>query len=355
MFLALRELKRNKLRYGLVGSIMLLLSFLVLMISGLANGLSYDNASLLKNTDIEHFAIAKDAENKLLRSQISKEDITALQKEIGEENVIPFYISMVTLEKNNNKKVDVSVLASDTNDTFKPEIIEGRLFEKGKDEVVLDEKAKKKEVKLGDVVKDPVSQKEMTVVGFTKGSMFSHTPVMYTSESFREEIAMKNQKEYNAVALKKETSASFENVKVVEKKTVLEGIPGYKEEQGTLTMIIGFLLVISALLIGVFYYVITLQKTQQIGILKAIGTKSSHLAKSLLIQSVLLSAVSMGIAILLMLGVAAILPEGMPFLLTSTMIIQYTIIFLVISILGTLLSLYQVLKVDPLDAIGGGM
>lgn len=45
----------------------------------------------------------------------------------------------------------------------------------------------------------------------------------------------------------------------------------------------------------------------------------------------------------------------MPFLLTTTMIGQYAGIFIVISILGTLISLYQVLKVDALEAIGGGM
>ncbi|MED3063773.1 ABC transporter permease, partial [Bacillus thuringiensis] len=46
---------------------------------------------------------------------------------------------------------------------------------------------------------------------------------------------------------------------------------------------------------------------------------------------------------------------GMPFLLTTPMIAQYAAIFIVISILGTLISLYQVLKVDALEAIGGGM
>ena len=43
----------------------------------------------------------------------------------------------------------------------------------------------------------------------------------------------------------------------------------------------------------------------------------------------------------------------MPFLLTTPMIAQYAAIFIVISILGTLISLYQVLKVDALEAIGG--
>ncbi len=62
MFLALRELKQSKLRYGLIGLIMVLLSFLVLVISGLANGLSYDNASSIQNMEANKFVLADDAE-----------------------------------------------------------------------------------------------------------------------------------------------------------------------------------------------------------------------------------------------------------------------------------------------------
>lgn len=120
-------------------------------------------------------------------------------------------------------------------------------------------------------------------------------------------------------------------------------------------MIIAFLLVITALLIGVFFYVITLQKTQELGVLKAIGTKNSYLANSLVVQAVFLSAVALLVGIGLTLAVQTVFPESMPFLLTTTMIAQYSIIFIVISVLGTLVSLYQVLKVDPLEAIGGGM
>lgn len=65
-------------------------------------------------------------------------------------------------------------------------------------------------------------------------------------------------KDYSAIALR--TDKEVKNAHVIEKKEVLQSIPGYKEEQGTLTMIIAFLLVIAALLIGVFFYVITLQK-----------------------------------------------------------------------------------------------
>ena len=45
MFLAIRELKHSKVRYLLIGLIMVLVAWLVFIISGLANGLSAENAS----------------------------------------------------------------------------------------------------------------------------------------------------------------------------------------------------------------------------------------------------------------------------------------------------------------------
>lgn len=89
--------------------------------------------------------------------------------------------------------------------------------------------------------------------------MFSHTPVVYVNEDVWGAITQPNQKiiaQLHLTQIKR-----LKNAHVINKKEVLQSIPGFKEEQGTLTMIIAFLLVIAALLIGVFFYVITLQNT----------------------------------------------------------------------------------------------
>ena len=65
-------------------------------------------------------------------------------------------------------------------------------------------------------------------------------------------------KDYSAIALN--TDKEVKNAHVIDKKKYYK-VFRFKEEQGTLTMIIAFLLVIAALLIGVFFYVITLQNT----------------------------------------------------------------------------------------------
>lgn len=354
MFLALRELKQSKLRYGLIGLIMMLLSFLVLVISGLANGLSYDNASSIQNMDANQFVLDKDSEDKLLRSQLTKEEANDVMKQIDKGEAVPFYVNLSTYEKkDSDKKVDIAIFAGEQDTFLQPKITKGRAIETAENEMVIDESIQEKGVKIGDVIIDPVSKKEFKVVGFTEGQMFSHTPVAYVNEVVWSEIAQPNQQDYSAIAI--QTDKDIQNAHVVTKEQVLQSIPGYKEEQGTLTMIIVFLLVIAALLIGVFFYVITLQKTGQIGVLKAIGTTNSYLVYSLVVQALCLSVVSIAISIGFVQLLQQVLPSGMPFLLTPAMIGQYSIIFVVISVVGTVISLYQVLKVDALEAIGGGV
>ena len=53
-------------------------------------------------------------------------------------------------------------------------------------------------------------------------------------------------------------------IETVTKSTAVKGMPGYKEENGTILMMLSFLIVISAFIISVFFYVITIQKTSSI-------------------------------------------------------------------------------------------
>lgn len=353
LFLAWKELKRNKLRYGLISLIMVLLSFLVVMISGLANGLSYDNASFIKTTKMEHFVLSSDAEKKLSRSSISEKEMEKITKDETQKDFQALHINMSTFAKEKDeKKVDVTVVASSDVKNVISSLTEGR-YMKDKTEIVVDEKLKRNGVKLTDKLEDPISKQTFTVVGFTKEASFSHTGIVFMEKEAWDTVALPNQKEFNAVGFTKEPSVKDSKFDVVTKKELLQHIPGYKEEQGTLMMIVGFLLTISALLIATFYYVITLQKTKQIGVLKAIGTSNRKLTMSLIWQSVFISAFSFVVSSVLLVGIKQIMPENMPFLLENVTIAIYGVVFIGISILGTCISLLPILKVHPLEAIGG--
>lgn len=117
-------------------------------------------------------------------------------------------------------------------------------------------------------------------------------------------------------------------------------------------MMLGFLLVISAFVIGVFFYVVTLQKANQFGVMKAIGANNMYLTKAIISQITLLAIGGIGFGIALTYLTAMILPDGMPFALDPTLVITYAITLLIVSILSSLVSVRRITKIDPLIAIG---
>jgi putative ABC transport system permease protein len=95
-----------------------------------------------------------------------------------------------------------------------------------------------------------------------------------------------------------------------------------------------------------------MQKTNQFGIMKAIGAGNKFLGKTVISQVFILSLGSILIGIALTYGAAAVMPEGMPFLLDSNLVISYSIILLAIAILSSLVSVRKITKIDPLKALG---
>src|SRR5699024_12450791 len=75
---------------------------------------------------------------------------------------------------------------------------------------------------------------------------------------------------------------------------------------------ISFLFIISATVIGIFLYVITLQKTNLFGVLKAQGFTNGYLAKVVLSQTFIISMIGTLIGLILTLITGAFLPSAVP-------------------------------------------
>ena len=70
----------------------------------------------------------------------------------------------------------------------------------------------------------------------------------------------------------------------------LAAIGSYTSENGSLQLIRGFLFAISALVIGAFFTVWTIQRSGDIAVLKALGASTASLLKDALGQAVILLA-----------------------------------------------------------------
>lgn len=363
MFLALRELKHAKLRYLLIGFIMVLIAWLVLFVTGLAQGLASDNASAMKNMKADYLVMEKEADQRLSRSILTEEQWKDIAAITGDASATPLGVQMATLTRDNTSaKVDAAFFAIDTDHMLAPEVVEGRMI--GKDsanEVLADRSLKEDGLKLGDQVIDQASGEKFAIVGFTEGQSFSHAPVLHMNDQGWAALHPQGSERgsfYNAVAVTAESDQAdtlahkVDGIDVVPKDEALKGIPGYQEEQGSLLMMIVFLFLIAAFVLAVFFYVITIQKTGQFGVLKAIGAPTGYLARNLIAQVMLLSVISLLISIGLTYGVAAMIGDGIPFDLSPQIVLLSAGLFLFVSLIGSLLSLYRVVKIDAIEAIG---
>lgn len=245
---------------------------------------------------------------------------------------------------------DVALFVTDGDSMLLPSVRDGSPITQ-EDEAIVDASLQREGIEIGDRLVFG-EESELTVVGFTDSQRYSHTPVVFVDGGGRETI--------NAIAISVDESRADEirnavgnSFDMVTKDEALKGIPSYSQEQASLNMMIVFLFVITAFVLAAFFYVITLQKRDQFGVLKALGAKTTYLAQNLVGQVVLISIMCIGIAMGLTLGIAELLPEEMPFLLTADEMVQTSILILIVSIIGAFLSLIQIVKIDPIEAIEG--
>ncbi|WP_313469600.1 FtsX-like permease family protein [Carnobacterium sp.] len=205
----------------------------------------------------------------------------------------------------------------------------------------------------------------MKIVGFTKNQTLSHQPVVFTSlDKFRaykyaapgSDNGIKDV--VNSIMIQGKDSdpekiaQDVKHIEVGTKKEVINAVPGYAAENGTITMMLGFLIVISAIVIAVFFYILTNQKTQQFGVMKAIGGSNWFVIKSVISQVFILSVISILVGVGLTYATAAILPDSMPFNLVNSLVVSYSLILLAISVVSSFFSVLKIAKIDPLTALG---
>ncbi len=342
MNIAWKEMKKNKVKFMILGSIIFLVSFLTFIISGLANGLSQDNAALIKDLPEGQFYMNADANEKYNLSRIDVD----LQAELLEEqkDATAFSIQMGFVNDKEDKQHSVAFATSTDSELF---------ASVGPGEIVLDRSLEKDGIKVGDILTNNQFSGEFKVIGFADKQKYSHAPVAFINMINYQEIYRVLEMQTIFIPGQEETLDNA-SLQAFSNKEFLDAIPSYSAEQMSLNMIVWFLVVISGMLFAIFFYMMNVQKIGLYGILKALGVKTSRLFSMMWYQMVVITVIALGLSVALSQGFAMIAPEGMPFSLTVDTTIQLSIVFLVIGFIGATLSGLQIKKVEPLQAIQQG-
>ncbi|HDP5821455.1 TPA: ABC transporter permease [Staphylococcus aureus] len=349
MFLAWNEIRRNKLKFGLIIGVLTMISYLLFLLSGLANGLINMNKEGIDKWQADAIVLNKDANQTVQQSVFNKKDIEnkykkqATLKQTGE------------IVYNGHQKDNVLVFGVEKSSFLVPSLIEGHKATKD-NEVLADETLKNKGFKIGDTLSLSQSDEKLHIVGFTESAKYNASPVIFTNDAT---IAKINPRltgdKINAVVVRdtnwkdKKLNQELEAVSI---NDFIENLPGYKPQNLTLNFMISFLFVISATVIGIFLYVMTLQKTSLFGILKAQGFTNGYLANVVISQTLILALFGTAFGLLLTGVTGAFLPDAVPVKFDVLTLLVFAIVLMIVSVLGSLFSILTIRKIDPLKAIG---
>lgn len=368
MFLALKEMKKDKGRFTLIIAIVILISYLVFFLTSLAYGLSYSERQAVDLWKANKIILQKGSNKNILSSSLKKEETSKFK----DHDISAINVSSAVAYKNGDTSEDTTysifIMGLDKNSPARPKVIEGDDIKNFDNEIIASISLKKEEgFTLGDKIKLSKNEKEYKIVGFTEESKFSIRPVFYTSLEKASNEAMnfkENEKVANNLKIRSRQAERISGIIVHDDKNIkndnydivnieefIKKLPGYTAQNLTFIMMIGFLIAIASIVLGVFIYIITMQKKQTFAILKIQGISNAYISKSVIFQTLILVIFGIFVGLGLTYLSAIFLPSKVPFKMSLDYYLIISILMVVISLLGAIFSVRAVIKVEALEAL----
>ncbi|WP_413766809.1 ABC transporter permease [Rhodococcus pyridinivorans] len=373
MFLALRELWFARTRFLLMGAVVALISILMVILSGLSSGLVVDGVSALQRTPVQAFAFAEGTktDSAFSRSVVTEDQADAWRARPDVARAELFGNTIVNAKTESGVPVDLTLFGIRPGSFLEPMVAEGTPIG-GDTDVVLSDSARDTGVELGDTIVVDRLGTRLNVEGFTSDKRtFGHVDVAYlplntwqeihAGVRLGEQVPPSAYAEASVVAIEGADGAlpdlaAGDAEAGTAAKTLEESFdasPGYSAEMMTMSMIIAFLYAISALVVGAFFTIWTVQRSREIAVLRAMGASTGFLLRDSLLQAVIVLVGSVTLGVLIGLGLGSGLEDsGMPFVLETGPIVQGAVLLVVLGLIGAALAVVRIVRVDPLAALG---
>lgn len=359
MFVAWRDLRFAKGRFALMAAVVILMTLLVGMLSGLTAGLAKQSTSAITGLDADRIAFAAPAGGdgpSFTESELRPRQWRGLADVPGVGSASPLGIAAVKASTGAaGGSAALSAFGVDPDSGLAP----GRV---APGTVVLSAGAADElSVRAGDTL--TLSGHRVSVGAVTGDASFSHTPVAWTSLSDWQHVSPGSGPHATVAALSLEEASTAEptsglaaadaelHTSTVAKEDSLSAIGSYSSENGSLQLMRGFLFAISALVIGAFFTVWTIQRSRDIAVLKALGATTGYLLRDALGQAVVLLVGGTAIGTGLAAALGALVSGTVPFVLNATTVLVPAVVMVLLGALGAGLSVRRITAVDPLTAL----
>lgn len=372
MRLALAELRRRRGRWASITGAVAFIVFLVLVLAALADGLFIGATGALRTGGSDALVYSSDARRSLIRSQLPLErrtDVAAVEG-VADAGALGVLLATATAGADS---FDIAVMGHIPGRVGEPGgLVEGRLLTAGEAfRGLADVSLREEGIGLGDQVLLTDSDQPVEVVGFVEDARYLLADTLWvpieTWQALRFEvrpetagrgstvqafpISVADGAEVGAVAAA--VDAALAVTETVTADEAILSLPGVEQQASTFTAIIVVSFLVVAIVIALFFALITLEKRSQFAILKAIGSPNGLLLGGVLTQALIATVAGYVLGFGLSRLLALVLPPAVPVEFLPGTAVTLFVATLAMGAVGGVFSFRRIIRIDPASALGG--
>jgi putative ABC transport system permease protein len=370
MFLALREMRRAKVRFSLLTGAVGLLVFLILFQKSLQNGLLTSFVGGVRNQSAPVLVYSVDGQRFIQGSVITpdQEALIAEASGIGESGRLAQGTFTVRTDVGT---FDASVIGYERDGLGSPStLIEGRM-PATLDEAVASDADAADGFDVGDVVTIEPGGLEITVVGLARDVQLNAGPSLFVSyDTYVEAVLSRNpdagEPLPNVIALRPADGVSAQqlvanvntlsdDLDALTRRDAADKAPGVAQVRSSFLIIFMLYGLVVPCVTGLFFLIITFQKANSLTLLRAIGAPARRLVAALLIQVVVIVGAGYLIGLAMYTPVSAQRLGGIPLRFETAAVVFWALLLLALAVLSSLVSARRVLQIDPIEATHGAV
>lgn len=368
MKLALRELRRRPGRFVTATAVLAVLAVLLMFLGGLLDGLLAGSTGAYRAQRADLIVYSDTARESLVRSRIDPSVQAAVEAVPGV--AVTGGLGSVQLgarpadDPAGRDLLSVAVLGYELAPRGLPDTPPPT------GEVIADSTLEADGVEVGDTLLVGPARSPVEVVGFVDDTGYSGQSSLWGSMETLQDVTAANRPDHTfadgsvaalvlrvdgdpaavAAAVDDATAGATATLTIAD---AIEALPGVAQQRSTFNQIIGVTAVIALVVVGLFFALITVERTPLYGILKAIGGSSATLFGGVVAQAVAIALVASFLGAAASLALDAAIPPGtLPFQVTPSRLVTNVVLLVVAAVAGCAFSLRRVLRIDPAAAIG---
>jgi len=366
MFVALREMWRSKLKFGLLAVAVGLLLFLLMFLNTLSRTLLSSYVGAIENTSADLIVFSADAQRNIQASRFDGEAVSVVDGLPGIRSASGISEATLTVQVG-DRRDDLSLWGVAPGAPGDVPIVEGRAA--GPGEVVMDRSAADLGFTIGSTITLIETGRTLEVVGYTADRQYSVIPTGYTASSEWAEvffatypgvpsapisiIAVDLEQGSDPTAVSADISRSLASSDVASPAEAAGSAPGVSSIETSFNLIVGITFGIVIVVIGFFFTILAVQKQSTFALLRAVGASRTHVAMSIAVQIgfTIVAGAALAIAVLSLAGLGS--SASFPLSIDLSAALATAAIVLISSLIAGLFAIRRALRIDPVAAAQG--